>query len=62
MNATDKVRRALSEGKKLTPAQIAYRYKVVNPRDVIYALRGQGYDVKSNNKITSRGRTVVYSL
>jgi hypothetical protein len=55
--ATAKVLGALEKGSKLTAAQIASRYKVANPHDVIYKLRNQGYNIALNTFVNAAGKT-----
>ena len=61
--ATAKVLNALENGSQLTAPQIASRYKVANPHDVIYKLRGKGYKISLNTHVNSKGTiTRKYSL
>jgi hypothetical protein len=46
----------LVEGKELTTKQIAARYNVANPADVVYRLRNEGYNIYTNKRVDTRGR------
>lgn len=55
--AIDKVHDEIIEkGNKLTAKQIAHRYNVSNPRDIIYRLRKEGYDIVNLPCTDSKGR------
>ena len=56
--------RALSfRAEKLTPRQIAARYRVANPHDLVYRLRAEGFAVVSDKHVNYRGETVTrYSM
>lgn len=57
---TDKLYRSIIlKRQRLTSRQIASRYRVSNPYDLIYRLRNEGYDIYSDKIVNSRGKTVV---
>jgi LEA14-like dessication related protein len=55
--ATSRVIEALESGQELTAKQIAARYKVSNPHNVIHTLRNQGYAIYLNSRTNSKGET-----
>lgn len=61
-SAVDKVFAVLNSGKTLTTKQISTRFGVANPRDVIYTLRNEGYNVVTTRTSNKNGTTVKYSL
>lgn len=57
MNKIDRVFEALVlNGEELTAKQISARYNVVNPHDVVYQLRMEGYPIYCNERKDSKGR------
>lgn len=55
--AIDGVRDALvTRGEELTAKQIAARFGVSNPNDVVYQLRNTGYAIYLNRRIDTKGR------
>jgi hypothetical protein len=55
--ATNRVFEALVlNGEELTAKQIASRYNVANPHDVVYNLRMEGYSIYLNQRTDSKGR------
>jgi hypothetical protein len=51
------------KGQELTSRQIAARFSVANPRDLVYNLRGKGHRINLITTIDSKGReTNKYSL
>jgi hypothetical protein len=57
MTAIDRVfDTLLVQGKELTTKQIAARYNVANPADVVYRLRSEGYDIYTNKRVDTKGR------
>lgn len=57
VSATDKVFEALVlNGERLTAKQIAARYNVANPYNVVYTLRMEGYPIYLNQHTDSKGR------
>jgi len=42
---------------KLTAKQIAYRYNVSNPYNIVYTLRNEGYPITLSEYTNSKGRT-----
>lgn len=57
---TDKLYRSIIlKRQRLTSRQIASRYRVSNPYDLIYRLRNEGHDIYSDKIVDSRGKTVV---
>lgn len=61
MNTQTRVLSALATG-GLTARQISARFRVTNPRDVIYRLRQDGHNIVLNENETSRGVTRRYEL
>lgn len=57
MTKTNQVLAALKSGEQLTANQIAARYSVGNPHEVIRSLREKGYAIYLNECINSRGET-----
>ena len=55
MTQTARVLTALQNGEELTAKQIASRFSVANPHDVVYQLRNQGYCIYLNEKRNSKG-------
>ena len=56
-SAIDKAYAALVlNGEKLTAKQIAARYNVANPYDVVHTLRSEGYPIYLNQYTDSKGR------
>jgi LEA14-like dessication related protein len=55
--ASNRVLKALESGQELTAKQIASRYKVSNPHNVIHNLRSQGYAIYLNDRTNSKGET-----
>lgn len=56
MSAIDSVFYDLVNGFELSPGDIRTRYKVSNPRDVVYRLRQEGYSVDLLRRPSSRNR------
>ena len=57
---TSKLYRSLIlKRERLTSCQIASRYRVANPYDLIYRLRNEGYLIYSDKVLNSRGKNVV---
>ena len=59
MSSINSIFRALSDGYELSTKQIREKYKVSNPRDLVYRLRRSGYPVnlvfrRSNGKKTRK--------
>lgn len=55
--AIDRLRTALvSNGEELTAKQIAARFGVSNPNDVVYQLRNNGYAIYLNKRVDTKGR------
>jgi hypothetical protein len=53
----------LANGERLTARQIAARYRVSNPYDMIYRLRNEGMNIELNTRVNSKGVAVrVYSV
>ena len=44
---------------RLTARQIASRYRVANPYDLVYRLRNEGYEIYSDKIVNSRGKVVT---
>lgn len=48
---------ALSSGASLTPREIAARFRVKNPRDLVYRLRSDGYRINTIETTNTKGVT-----
>ena len=57
MTKTDKVLAALQNGETLTAKQIAARYSVGNPHEVVRQLRFKGFAIYSNASTNKKGKT-----
>jgi len=55
MTKTNQVLSALQNGEQLTAKQIAARYSVGNPHEVIRSLREKGYAIYLNERTNSKG-------
>ena len=44
------------EGKELTAKQIASRFSVANPHDLIHRIRQEGYPIYLNKSVDTKGR------
>ena len=55
---TARLATALRSGDELTARQIASRFSVANPHDLVYRLRERGFNIKMNTKENSKGQTV----
>ncbi len=63
MTKTNQVLTALKSGEQLTARQIAARYSVGNPHEVIRSLREKGYAIYLNESTNSKGEvTQKYRL
>jgi hypothetical protein len=63
LSRTQRLAIALRNGGQLTAKQVASRFRVVNPHDLVYRLRNAGMDIELNSRINSKGDTVLfYSL
>jgi len=56
MSKTDKLLSVLRSGQGLTAKQIASRFRVANPYDLIYKLRVSGFDVELFTRVDTKGR------
>lgn len=57
MTVIDKVYTALVErGEELTAKQIAARFGTKKPRQVVYQLRSEGFDIGLNKSVDTKGR------
>ncbi len=53
----DRVKTALVDrGEELTNKQIAARYGTRKPRQIIYQLREEGYDIEGEKRVDTKGR------
>tara|TARA_R110000803_G_scaffold81035_1_gene146929 strand:+ start:778 stop:1035 length:258 start_codon:yes stop_codon:yes gene_type:complete len=57
MTKTEKVLAAFKAGEKLTAKQIAARFSVGNPAEVVRQLRFKGFAIYSNPSVNSKGTT-----
>lgn len=55
MTKTEKVLTALRNGEELTAKQIASRFSVGNPAEVVRQLRLKGFAIYSNPSVNSKG-------
>lgn len=53
----EKVLNALSSGQALTAKQITARYGLANPRDAVYTLRNEGYNIELVESTDTKNRT-----
>jgi len=60
MTKKSKVLAALRTGSELTAKQIASRYSVGNPYEVIRSLRAEGVCIYGNAKTNSKGETNTF--
>ena len=60
MTKKSKVLAALRTGSELTAKQIAARYSVGNPYEVIRSLRAEGICIYGNDKTNSKGDTNTF--
>jgi len=51
---------AFATGAQLTARQIASRFKVANPYDMIYNLRKEGHNIELNTRTNSKGEAVNF--
>lgn len=57
---TSKLYRSLIlKRERLTARQIASRYRVANPYDLVYRLRNEGHEIYSDKIVNSRGKVVT---
>jgi hypothetical protein len=56
----DRLHAAFIEGSQLTARQIASRFRVANPYDMVYRLRNDGVVIERNTRINSKGTIVRY--
>lgn len=57
ISVTTRLLNALQAGQILTPRQIASRFNVRNPRDLVYRLRNDGYRINTVEVTNSKGIT-----
>ena len=53
----EKVLNALSSGQALTAKQIKARFGLANPRDAVYTLRNEGYNIELVESTDTKNRT-----
>ena len=53
----DRFAHDMRSGKQLTARQIAARYRVINPYDMVYKLRNEGANIELVTRINSKGNT-----
>jgi hypothetical protein len=56
----DRLHAAFIEGTQLTARQIASRFRVANPYDMVYRLRNDGVAIERGTRVNSKGTTVRY--
>jgi len=54
--ATNRLLTTLRAGERLTAKQIASRFSVANPHNLVYNLRNEGYAIYLNRHTDSKGR------
>ena len=59
MSKAYKLLEAFKSGQELTAKQIATRYKVANPHDLVYRLRNERYAIYANSRKNYKGETVT---
>lgn len=57
MSKKARVLEALQTGEQFTAKQIAARFNVKNPREVVRSLRADGFAIYSNERTNSKGQT-----
>lgn len=55
MSKTTRLSNALMNGAQLTARQIAARYRVANPYNMVYTLRGEGANIELITRSNSKG-------
>lgn len=55
MSKTTRLANALRSGEQLTARQIATRYRVANPHDMVYNLRNEGAEIELITRTNSKG-------
>jgi hypothetical protein len=60
LSKTDRLGLALAEGAQLTARQIAARFRVANPYDMVYNLRNNGMNIELNSRLNAKGETVQF--
>lgn len=55
MSKITRLSNALMNGEQLTARQIAARYQVANPHDMVYTLRGEGANIELITRSNSKG-------
>jgi len=62
-STTSRLVDALSNGERLTTKQISHRYNLANPRDAVYKARNNGFVIKLDEEVNSKGKLMrKYSL
>jgi predicted ArsR family transcriptional regulator len=57
MSKKARVLEALQTGEQFTAKQIAARFNVKNPREVVRSLRADGFAIYANERTNSKGQT-----
>lgn len=57
-SALDRFLVRLQNGKPITTDQIVEKFNVSNPRDLVYNLRQEGWNIVTNRKIQKNGKVV----
>jgi hypothetical protein len=60
MSKTSRLATALMSGEQLTARQIAARYSVSNPYDMVYNLRNEGANIELRARTNSKGVTNLF--
>jgi hypothetical protein len=60
LSKTDRLGIAFAEGAQLTARQIAARFRVANPYDMVYNLRNIGMNIQLDTRTNSKGETVQF--
>ncbi len=55
ISKTSRLAHALQNGEQLTARQIAARYRVANPYNMVYTLRGEGANIELIARANSKG-------
>jgi hypothetical protein len=51
---------AFATGAQLTARQIASRYRVANPYNMVYTLRNEGVEIERGSRVNSKGETIRF--
>lgn len=55
ISKTSRLAQALADGAELTAKQIAARYRVANPYNMVHVLRNEGFNIRLVTRENSKG-------